>query len=143
MQNITFHEIALFQEPLDFSVMEEYVRSHSKGAHVYFSGTPRDMKDGQLVHSLFFEAYEPMALSEMKHIRDRAMEVFQLEVAVIHHRLGDCALREHAVLVGVGEPHRAAAFEACMWIMDEIKSKVPIWKKETLANGSFWVTPHP
>jgi molybdopterin synthase catalytic subunit len=143
MQANTFQEIALTHDPLDLARVEEYVRACSKGGHVFFSGTPRDLKDGQPVHSLFFEAYEPMALKEMKHIRDRALEVFQLEVAVIHHRLGECAIREHAVLVGVGAPHRAAAFEACMWIMDEIKSKVPIWKKETLTNGSFWVTPHP
>jgi molybdopterin synthase catalytic subunit len=135
--------IHLSHEPLDFAALEYAVRLRSKGAHVFFSGTPRDKKDLEAVSALIFEAYEPMALAELQKIHARAIEVFRLEVAYVHHRLGNCGIQEHAVLVGVGAPHRRHAFEACMWIMDELKSRVPIWKKEVLANGSFYVTPHP
>lgn len=135
--------ILLSPQPLDLSAMEQVVRAQSKGAHVFFSGTPRDKKDNDEVSALIFEAYEPMAMQELIHIQTRAIEVFGLQVVHIHHRLGKCEMHEHAVLVGVGAPHRRNAFDACIWIMDELKTRVPIWKKEVLSNGAFYVTPHP
>jgi molybdopterin synthase catalytic subunit len=135
--------ISLSIDPLQFAAIEHAVCNESKGAQVYFSGTPRDHKAGEEVLALYFEAYEPMALSELGKIRQKAIEVFGLECVFIHHRLGKCAMHEHAVIVGVGAPHRRHAFEACMWIMDELKTHVPIWKKEVMANGSFYITAHP
>ncbi|MEN9639927.1 MAG: hypothetical protein RLZZ262_1796 [Bacteroidota bacterium] len=143
MQRSTLPNILLSIEPLDLAAVEQAVRSQSKGAHVFFSGTPRDKRDQEEVRALIFDAYEPMAMQELTKIQLRAIEVFGLDVIYIHHRLGKCFMQEHAVLVGVGAPHRRNAFEACMWIMDELKSTVPIWKKEVLTNGSFYVTAHP
>lgn len=143
MQLSTLPNILLSNAPLDLASIEHAVRLQSKGAHVFFSGTPRDKREHEEVLALIFEAYEPMAIQELKKIQIRATEVFGLDVVYIHHRLGKCVMQEHAVLVGVGAPHRRNAFEACMWIMDELKSSVPIWKKEMLASGAFYVTPHP
>jgi molybdopterin synthase catalytic subunit len=137
------NELKLSVDELQFDAVEQYVRSKSQGAQVFFSGTPRDYRNDDKVLSLSFDAYEEMALSELKKIQMDAIKRFDLYVALIHHRLGICAMHQHAIIVGVGAPHRKEAFEACEWIMDEVKSKVPIWKKETMENGAEWVTPHP
>jgi molybdopterin synthase catalytic subunit len=137
------NELKLSFDELQFDAIERHVRSKSQGAQVFFSGTPRDYKNDCKVLSLAFEAYEEMAISELEKIQLEAIERFDLHVALIHHRLGICAINQHAIIVGVGAPHRKEAFDACVWIMDEVKSKVPIWKKETMENGAEWVTPHP
>lgn len=137
------NQITLTEEPLNLTAIEQFVRQESEGAQVFFSGTPRSSKNGEEVLSLFFEAYEPMASMELEKIRAKAIRVFDLQVVVIHHKLGVCLTNEHAIIVAVGAAHRKQAFEACIWMMDEIKSVVPIWKRENMVNGSFWVTPHP
>jgi molybdopterin synthase catalytic subunit len=84
-----------------------------------------------------------MALPEMRKLRDEAIARFGLIDARIVHRLGVVRGGDNIVFIATGAEHRAPALEACRWIIDELKERVPIWKKETTPQGDSWVTPHP
>lgn len=108
-----------------------------------FIGTVRNATKGQAVKELFFESYEPMALKEMKLLADRALERWPLERVAIMHRLGKVPIGEEAVVIAVASPHRKEGFEACEFLIDQLKVSVPIWKKERLESGEVWVSAHP
>ena len=113
------------------------------GAVVNFSGTVRAETQGerQLV-ALDYEAYEEMALEQMKSIRQRAIENMKALDVVIAHRLGRLKLGEVSIFVAVFAAHRAEGFEACRWIVDQVKTDVPIWKKDVWSDGTeAWVNP--
>ncbi len=113
------------------------------GAVVLFLGTTRDHHDGRAVDRLAYEAYEPMAVDALARIEREAAERFAIASCRIAHRLGDVPVTEPSVAVVVVAPHRAAAFDASRWAMDELKRSVPIWKQEHYASGApAWVEGH-
>ena len=110
------------------------------GAIAIFLGTTRDHHDGRKVERLAYEAYEPMAIAALESLERKAIERHAVATCRIVHRLGEVPLTEASVAVIVAAPHRGAAFDACRWAMDELKSTVPIWKKEHYAGGGEgWV----
>lgn len=119
------------------------VMSPGSGGIDVFIGTVRDSTKGKAVLRLEFEAYEPMALSEMDKIAKDAFDKWALHAVVIHHRVGVLQVGEVPVVIAVSAAHRAAAFDACRYIIDTLKQTVPIWKKEVFEDGGVWVAAHP
>lgn len=117
--------------------------SDASGGAVTFIGTVRETAQGKQVTKLVFEAYEAMALSEMQKIAARAREQWPLNGLVMQHVTGEKKVGEMVVLVGASSAHRHVAFEACRFLIDELKANVPIWKKEFYADSSVWVAAHP
>src|SRR5262249_27935129 len=110
------------------------------GGYGSFEGWVRNHNDGFAVRRLEYEAFEPLAIKEGERIIAEAMTRFGVEHAACVHRIGDLAIGDMAVWVGVSARHRAEAFAACRYIIDEVKHRVPIWKKEHYGNGdSGWV----
>ena len=103
----------------------------------------RNATKGKRVIRLEFEAYEPMALAEMEKIVKQAFEKWPVQKALIHHRTGVLKVGEVPVIIAVAATHRAAAFDACRFIIDTLKQTVPIWKKEIFEDGEVWVAAHP
>ncbi len=131
----------------DFSQDEEInaLRATSKrmGGIGTFLGCARDFSEGREVSEISFDAYGPMALSEMNALRTEAIEKFGLLDARIVHRIGTVKGGDNIVFIAAGAEHRAPALEACRWLIDELKERVPIWKKEVTPQGDSWVVPHP
>ena len=131
----------------DFSQDEEVraLQAGSKriGGIATFLGCARDFSQGREVSAISFDAYGSMALSELKKLRSEAIEKFGLLDARIVHRIGTVKSGENIVFIAAGAEHRVAALEACNWMIDELKQRVPIWKKEITPQGEAWVTPHP
>ena len=117
--------------------------SQRMGGIASFLGCARDFSEGREVSEISFDAYDRMALPEMQKLRDEAIARFGLIDARIVHRLGVVHGGDNIVFIATGAEHRAPALEACRWIIDELKERVPIWKKETTPQGDSWVTPHP
>lgn len=117
--------------------------SQRMGGIATFLGCARDFSEGREVSEISFDAYDRMALPEMRKLRDEAIARFGLIDARIVHRLGVVRGGDNIVFIATGAEHRAPALEACRWIIDELKERVPIWKKETTPQGDSWVTPHP
>lgn len=108
-----------------------------------FLGTARDHSKGREVSSMSFDHYEGMAQKKLKEIRERALRDFDIIEALVLHRYGPIEIGENIVLIIVGAEHRAAAFKACQWCIDELKQITPIWKMETTPEGEVWVEEHP
>jgi len=115
------------------------VSSKGAGAVVTFDGTVRDNARGKEVTHLFYEAYPEMAIKELAKIRTQALEKWPLEQVAIVHRVGKMEIGESSVFIAVSSPHRADAFDACRFIIDELKTSVPIWKKEHYQDGEVWI----
>jgi molybdopterin synthase catalytic subunit len=114
--------------------------SHSEaGAVNIFIGNIRDTADGKKVVRLEYEAYEPMAVAEIQKIRDEATRQWNLSGFAMSHRVGTLIPGETAVVVAVSSKHRKESFEACQFIMNELKKKVPIFKKEVFEDGEEWI----
>lgn len=113
------------------------------GAVVTFTGVGRRQSLGREVQFLDFEAHVPLAEKELTRILREATERFGLTDARVLHRTGRVGIGEVAVDIAVSAPHRAEAFEGCRYVIDQLKDRVPIWKRETDAAGSTWVTPTP
>ncbi|HEX7296036.1 MAG TPA: molybdenum cofactor biosynthesis protein MoaE [Pyrinomonadaceae bacterium] len=109
------------------------------GASVTLDGYAREWTAGRRTRYLVYEAYEPMALSEMKRLGDEAHRRFQIAHVGIVHRTGRLEIGETSVVITVSAPHRKAGFEACEWLIRELKRTVPIWKKEVFEDGEVWV----
>jgi molybdopterin synthase catalytic subunit len=135
----------LQREPLDARPLEAAVRRDADGAVVTFSGVTRDHNEGASVLGLEYEAYDEMAEAEMGRLFEEAIARFGdgFGRARVAHRLGPVPIGEASVLVVVSAPHRGPAFEAARWLMDRLKERVPIFKKERLAErgggGERWV----
>ncbi|MFI5370343.1 MAG: molybdenum cofactor biosynthesis protein MoaE [Candidatus Eisenbacteria bacterium] len=130
----------LVQTPIDLAAMIAAVSRSDCGAIASFLGTTRDHHDGRRVTRLAYEAYEPMALAALEALEHAACERFAIAACRITHRLGIVPVGGPSVAVVVAAAHRAPAFDACRWAMDELKRTVPIWKKETYADGGQdWV----
>jgi molybdopterin synthase catalytic subunit len=113
--------------------------SPESGGIDVFIGTVRNQTKGKNVMRLDFEAYEPMAIAEMEKIAAEAFEKWSVQKVLIHHRTGVLQIGEVPVLIAVSAAHRAAAFDACRFIIDALKQTVPIWKKEFFEDGEVWV----
>lgn len=126
--------------PIDVAPLREVLRHPSCGGFASFEGWVRDHNEGREVTRLEYEAFEAMGVTEGERIIAEACQRFGVERALCVHRVGDLDLKEIAVWVGVAAPHRDEAFRACRYIIDEVKHRVPIWKKEHYASGdSGWV----
>ena len=127
-------------EVLDPASLMRLLPDARAGACVTFEGWVRNHNDGQPVQALDYEAYAPLAEKEGARILAEAREKFSILGAVCVHRVGALALGDMAVWVGVTAAHRGAAFDACRYIIDEAKARVPIWKKEHYADGgTVWI----
>ena len=113
------------------------------GAIDVFIGTTRNSTQSKKVLKLEFESHESMAIKEIQKIIDNAFTKWSISKVAVSHRVGVVDIGEVAVVIAVSAPHRAAAFEACRYIIDTLKQTVPIWKKETFENGEVWVAAHP
>lgn len=131
----------------DFSIEKEVcaLRQTSKriGGIATFLGCARNFSGGRDVSAISFEQYAGMAESAMRALRTEALEKFNIIEARIVHRVTTVRAGDQIVLIVVGAEHRGPAFDACRWIIDELKQRVPIWKKEVTASGESWVTEHP
>lgn len=125
---------------IDVAVAAKAVSDNSCGALVTFEGWIRDHNEGQAVDRLEYEVYRPVAISEGNKVIDEALQKYDIAHALCIHREGLLELSDVAVVVCVSSAHRAAAFDACRYIIDEIKTRLPIWKKEHYSSGkSEWV----
>jgi len=125
---------------IDTAALRATLADPACGGYAAFEGWVRDSHEGQRVRQLEYEAYEVLAVREAERIVAEAVARFGVAHAACVHRVGDLAVGELAVWVGVSAPHRDEAFRACRYIIDEIKHRLPIWKKEHYLNGdSGWV----
>jgi MoaE-MoaD fusion protein len=113
------------------------------GAVLAFEGVVRNQTRGRKTMYLEYEAYEEMALAQLEKLAAEALEKFQVRDVAIVHRLGRLEIGETSVLIAVASAHRAAAFEACRWLIDTLKRTVPIWKKEFFEDGAVWADGEP
>jgi molybdopterin synthase catalytic subunit/molybdopterin converting factor small subunit len=138
--------ISIGPRVIDVAALERAVADPAAGAIVTFAGTTRNDNVGRRVLRLDYEAYEPMALSEMRKLAIEAGERWKIVRIAIAHRIGTVAIGETSVAIAVAAAHRAEAFEACRFAIDLLKEIVPIWKKEYFEGGEVWIgcqTSHP
>jgi molybdopterin synthase catalytic subunit len=127
-------------EAIDAQAFGRALADPACGACVQFEGWVRNHNDGRDVLRLEYEVYEPLAVREGEAIIDEAIARFGVQRAAAIHRAGLMELGETAVIVGVSAPHRGEAFDACRYIIDQAKIRLPIWKKEYYADGvAEWV----
>ena len=130
-------------EHIDLNEVHRELAHDGAGGICVFVGTVRDNSKGKEVSKLFFEAYNEMALKEMEKIKAYATEKWGLKKAVLIHALGTMEIGDPIVVVGASSAHRKEAFEACRFLIDELKRTVPIWKKEFFTDETVWVQPTP
>ncbi len=139
-------ECSVRKEPLDVALLIASAGDDSAGAIAVFVGVARSSssarKDG-LVERLEYEAYVPMAERELRAIAGETVERFGVVNLLVHHRVGRLEIGDAAVAIVVSTAHRAAAFDACRHVIEELKQRVPIWKKEVFDDGEIWVDPRP
>ncbi len=129
------------QTAIDLAHLLDRVQSPEYGGIASFLGAVRNHQDGREVLRLEYSAYEPMAEAEAARIVTEAEARWPARIALVH-RLGALAIGDLAVAVVAASGHRAAAFEACRYVIEEVKRRVPVWKKEFYADGSVqWVDP--
>ncbi len=134
---------AIVREEIDIRDIKGTLEDPSDGAAILFEGVVRNNTRGRRTLYLDYEAYESMALNEMEKLAQAALERFEVRDVCLVHRLGRLEIGETSVVIGVGSAHRAAAFEACRWLIDTLKKTVPIWKKEYFEDGAVWADGEP
>jgi MoaE-MoaD fusion protein len=135
--------VAIVRERIDSAAELEKIKRPEDGAAVVFEGVVRNHSRGRRTLFLEYEAYEEMAHKQMESLAGQALAQFQIRDAAVVHRLGRLELGETSVLIIVASAHRAAAFEACRWLIDTLKRTVPIWKKEHFEDGAVWADGEP
>jgi len=134
--------LLLVWEPIDAARLLACVADEAAGANVLFTGTTRGVTAGVLTQRLAYEAHEPLARAQLARLRDEAMATYALTACAISHRLGEVAVGETSVAIATSAPHRREAFAAAEWLMERIKSEVPIWKcEEGVDGGRTWIHP--
>jgi len=125
----------------DFSVDEvlNEIRTDKMGCVVTFVGVVRDNSMGKPVERIEIQVYEEMALKQLEAIKEEAISKFDVEDIFIVHRHGSLKVSDKIMMIAVGAGHRVEAFDACRYVIDTIKERVPIWKKEITPDGDFWV----
>jgi molybdopterin synthase catalytic subunit len=135
--------IKISNESLNVQECVDWVTSPDCGGIDVFIGTVRNATKGKAVVRLEFEAYEKMAISELKKMARQTFAKWPVQKILIHHRTGVLQVGEIPVIIAVAAAHRDAAFEACRHIIETLKQTVPIWKKEFFEDGEVWVAAHP
>ena len=130
-------------EPIDTPGTLSRLKRGDDGAALVFEGVVRNRTRGRQTLYLDYEAYEGMALQQMESLAGQALKEFKIRDVALVHRLGRLEIGETSVLIAVASAHRAAAFEACRWLIDTLKRTVPIWKKEYFADGAVWADGEP
>lgn len=133
------HRSGLRREALDLAALAAFASASGHGAVASFIGTVRDLHEGRAVEGVTYDAFEPLAAKTLDAIAAQAAERFGAKVAV-EHRLGRLEVGELSVAIAAGSTHRAEAFDACRWVIEEIKHRLPVWKQEHYAGGgSSWL----
>jgi len=135
--------IAVTDRPIDVGAVLDAVEGAAEGAVVLFLGRVRDHARDKAVTRLDYEAYGSMAENELGALAERARSEHGAASVAVVHRTGRLEVGEVAVAVAVSAGHRAEAFEACRWLIDTLKERAPIWKKEWYGDGAHWVSEHP
>ncbi len=126
--------------PIEPDTLRKRLASDASGAYASFEGWVRNHNDGKPVSALEYSAYQPLAEKEGARIVQEAKDRFPIKAAACVHRIGALEIGDIAVWVGVSSPHRSAAFDACRYIIDQTKIRVPVWKREHYADGpAEWV----
>ncbi len=139
----TDEKVEFFRTQIPSSQLLEKIKAGPDGAVVLFDGIVRNNTRGRQTLYLVYEAYEAMALEQMRGLANEAVERFAIRDVVLVHRLGKLEIGETSVLIVVASAHRGAAFDACRWIIDTLKKTVPIWKKEYFVDGAVWADGEP
>ncbi len=126
-------------DPLDPQQAVELVRRHEAGAVLVFLGVVRSQNLGRQVIRLQYEAYPEMAEQVMRELAQEAVARFQLTDVAIMHRTGVLPVGETSLVVAVSSPHRHQAFQGGQWLVNRLKERLPIWKKETFVGGEEWI----
>jgi MoaE-MoaD fusion protein len=134
---------ALTREPIESARLIDTAKQPEDGAVVVFDGIVRNHSRGRKTLYLDYEAYEEMAVKQMRELAVQALERFGVRQVTLVHRLGRLGIGETSVLIVVSSAHRAQAFDACRWLIDTLKTTVPIWKRETFADGAVWAPGEP
>jgi molybdopterin converting factor subunit 1 len=134
---------AMVREPINTQRVLTALKRGEDGAALVFEGIVRNQTRGRKTLYLDYEAYEEMALREMEALAAQALARFQIRDVALVHRLGRLEIGETSVLIVVASAHRAAAFDACRWLIDTLKRTVPIWKKEYFEDGAVWADGEP
>jgi molybdopterin synthase catalytic subunit len=129
----------LSDEPLSLDRVVDEVRDEQAGAIATFTGTTRIQSRGHTVTHLDYEAYEGMAERVMAEIAEGLQARYALSAVAIHHRVGRVGIGETSVVIAVSAPHRQDALAACKDAIDELKERVPLWKKEVYSDGEEWI----
>jgi len=132
-------KVRLTSEPFDLHEALKNLLVPEAGAYVFFLGKVRSESHGRHVKKLVYEAYPEMAVAEMERIREEALGRFPIIDMLIWHRHGELEVGEDTILIIASAAHRKEAFEACSWAIDEVKKRVPVWKKEVTNEGTFWI----
>lgn len=135
--------VRITRETIDTEQSVSALKRGEDGAVVVFDGIVRNQTRGRRTLYLNYEAYEEMALQQMESLAGQALQQFQIRDVALVHRLGRLEIGETSVLIVVVSAHRAAAFEACRWLIDSLKRTVPIWKKEYFVDGAVWADGEP
>ncbi len=133
----------IVRDRIDSQARLQAIKRPEDGAAVVFDGVVRNHTRGRRTLFLDYEAYEDMALKQMEGLAEQAMRQFGVRDVQIVHRLGRLEIGETSVLILVASAHRAAAFDACRWLIDTLKRTVPIWKKEYFEDGAVWADGEP
>jgi molybdopterin synthase catalytic subunit len=131
--------IRIQREDFDVAALLEALKGPSSGCVVTFVGTVRDTSAGRPVSRMSVEVYEGMARAQLEAIAGEAADRFGVDRFEVVHRYGDLAVGDNIVFIGVSAGHRDQGFDACRYIIDELKRRVPIWKKEYTPGGVVWV----
>lgn len=130
--------VAITSEPLQLEDAVEFVTLPECGGVSVFLGTTRDSFEGKRVVTLQYEAYESMALRQLRRICEEAAARWDVRRVALLHRVGTVPVREASVVVATSAPHRVDAIQATAYCIDEIKASVPVWKTEVYEDGSMW-----
>lgn len=137
------HFASIVREVIDSQKIVADLKRGEDGAALVFEGVVRNQTRGRKTLYLDYEAYQEMALAQMESLAKQALQQFGIRDVAIVHRLGRLEIGETSVLIAVASAHRAAAFDACRWLIDTLKRTVPIWKKEHFEDGAVWVDGEP
>ena len=135
--------VAIVRQAIDATALMDAMKIGADGAVCVFDGIVRDNTRGRRTLHLDYEAYEGMALEQMRGLAAEAVAKFPVREVAIQHRLGRLVIGETSVLIVVASAHRGAAFDACRWVIDTLKKTVPIWKKEQFEDGAVWADGEP
>ena len=134
---------AIVRKPIDGAAISAALCEPTDGAVVVFEGIVRNQTRGRRTLYLDYVGYEPMALRQMEQLAQRALADYAVRDVWVVHRLGRLEIGETSVYIAVASAHRAAAFDACRWLIDTLKKTVPIWKKEFFEDGAIWADGEP